>query len=82
MKVTARYLKVTYQGVVPETVKEGGLTEPREFITERTRLKYDKLKNEVLKHVPFNDVKLLTCEHMTTKIDVPVQVVLNYGYIE
>lgn len=82
MKVTARYLKVTYQGIVPETVCQGGLTPPQVFITERTRLKYEKLKNEVLKHVPFNDIKLLDAEHVVEKRDIPVQVILNYGYQE
>lgn len=82
MKVTARYLRVTYRGVVPESVSETGVTEERVFITERTRLKYQKLKNELLKYVPFNDVVLVRRERVEETIDIPVQVVLEYGKLE
>lgn len=82
MKVPIKYLEVTYRGVVDKTVNPNGVTEERTFITERTKLKRNKLRSEVLKYVPFNDVVLVACVRHDEKVEVPVQVLLEYGKVE
>lgn len=82
MKVPIKYLEVTYRGVVDKTVNPNGVTEERTFITERTKLKRNKLRSEVLKCVPFNDVVLVSCVRHDEKVEVPIQVLLEYGKVE